>query len=135
MCWFSFVIPLFKCISDWGADSTVLSNLYRSLIKSKWITDVSFTVQPVNRISSCLIQFIINDYGWLSLGAFITFPVENLYVEANEPSFENRRINVCNQAEGLSFQFNIFLLNLNTKMFTINNPIQFLPFEITFCKF
>jgi hypothetical protein len=85
----------FVSSTDWGGESMVLLNLYRSLIRSNWITDVLFTVQPVHRISSCLIQSIIIHQGLrLSLGVFRTSPVESLYVEANEPSLENRRVKV-----------------------------------------
>ena len=52
--------------------------------------DVSFTVQPVHRISN-LLDTVHHQGIRLSLGALRTSPFESLYVEANEPSFENRR--------------------------------------------
>jgi hypothetical protein len=78
--------------TDWDAVSTVLLNLHRSLIRSKLdyiYTDVSFTVHPVHRISSCLIQSIIKDYDCpfqrserLQLGVSML----------NQTGFGNRRI-------------------------------------------
>ena len=47
--------------SDFGADSTVLLNLYTSLIRSKLDYGYIITVHPVYLISSCSIQFI-KDY-------------------------------------------------------------------------
>ena len=78
---------------DWGGERMVLLNYIDRWFAQYWITYVLFTVQPVHRISSCLIQSIIIHQGLrLSFGAFSTSPVESLYVEANEPSLENRRV-------------------------------------------
>ena len=85
---------ILKCVpgTDWDAVSTVLLNLHRSLIRSKLdyiYTGVSFTVHPVHRISSCLIQSIIKDYDCpfqrserLQLGVSML----------NQTGFGNRRI-------------------------------------------
>jgi hypothetical protein len=86
-------LNILKCVfsTDWGADSTVLSNLYRSLIRSKM--DYGCIVYGSAR--PWYIKFLdtVHHQGIrLSLGAFRTSPVESLYVEANEPSLEIRRI-------------------------------------------
>ena len=81
----------FVSSTDWGADSTVLSNLYRSLIRSKM--DYGCIVYGSAR--PWYIKFLDTVHHQrirLSLGAFRTSPVESLYVEANEPSLEIRRI-------------------------------------------
>ena len=86
-------LNILKCVFsiDWGADSTVLSNLYRSLIRST--LDYGCIVYGSAR--PWYIKFLdtVHHQGIrLSLGAFRTSPVESLYVEANEPSLEIRRI-------------------------------------------
>jgi hypothetical protein len=86
-------LNIFKFVSstDWGADSTVLLNLYRSLIRSK--LDYGRIVYGSARPSYIKLLDTVHHQGLrLSLGAFRTSPVESLYVEANEPSVENRRI-------------------------------------------
>ena len=103
-------LNILKCVfsTDWGADSTVLSNLYRSLIRSKM--DYGCIVYGSAR--PWYIKFLdtVHHQGIrLSLGAFRTSPVESLYVEANEPSLENRQTYqtwyaVCNEIEGSSFR-------------------------------
>ena len=81
----------FVSSTDWGADSTVLLNLYRSLIRSK--LDYGCIVYGSARPSYIKLLDTVHHQGLrLSLGAFRTSPVESLYVEANEPSLENRRI-------------------------------------------
>ena len=81
----------FVSSTDWGADSTVLLNLYRSLIRSK--LDYGCIVYGSARPSYIKLLDTVHHLGLrLSLGAFRTSPVESLYVEANEPSLENRRI-------------------------------------------
>ena len=47
---------------DWGADSTVLLNVCRSLILSKLDNECIVYRSVVRPISSCLRQFIIKDY-------------------------------------------------------------------------
>ena len=81
----------FVSITDWGADSTVLLNLYRSLIRSK--LDYGCIVYGSACPSYIKLVDTVHHQGLrLSLGAFRTSPVESLYVEANEPSLENKRI-------------------------------------------
>jgi hypothetical protein len=86
-------LNILKCVSstDLGADSTVLLNLYRSLIRSK--LDYGCIVYGLARPSYIKLLDTVHHQGLrLSLGAFRTSPVESLNVEANEPSFVNRRI-------------------------------------------
>ena len=79
-----------------GADSTVLLNLYRSLIRSK--LDYRCIVYGSARKSYIKLLDTIHHQGLrLSLGAFRTSPVESLYVAANEPSLEDRRIKLSLQ--------------------------------------
>ena len=80
----------FVSSTNWGADSTVLLNLYRSLIRSK--LDYGCIVYGSAHPSYIKLLDTVHHQGLrLSLGAFRTSPVESLYVEANEPSLENRR--------------------------------------------
>jgi hypothetical protein len=103
-------LNIFKFVSstDWGADSTVLLNLYRSLIRSK--LDYGCIVNGSDCPSYIKSLDTVHYQGLrLSLGAFRTSPVESLYVEANEPSLENRQsyqtwYAVCNEIEGSSFR-------------------------------
>ena len=77
--------------SDWGADKTILLNLYRTLVR--WKCDYGSIVYGSARKSYIKILDTIHHQGLrLALGAFRTSPVESLYVEANEPSLYNRRI-------------------------------------------
>ena len=76
---------------DWCADGTVLLDLYRSLIGSK--LDWGCIVYGSTIYSFIKMFDTIHHQGWLLLlETFRTSPVESLYVEANEPSLENRRI-------------------------------------------
>jgi hypothetical protein len=87
------VLNILKFVSstDWVADSTVLLNLYRSLIRS--ILDYGCIVYGSARPSYIKLFHAVHHQGLrLSLGAFRTSPVEILYVEAKEHSLENRRI-------------------------------------------
>jgi hypothetical protein len=119
----------FVSITDWGADSTVLLNLYRSLIRSKF--DYGCIVYGSACPSYIKLLDTVHHQGLrLSLGAFRTSPVESLYVEANEPSLENKRIKFGMQyATKLKAYLQILHTTLFSilylKMFTINNPIQF----------
>ena len=71
--------------SNWGADRTVLLQLYRSLIRSK--LDYGSIVYGSARKSYLMMLDTVHHQGLrLALGAFRTSPVESLYVEAEEPS-------------------------------------------------
>ena len=99
-----------------------------------WITDVSFTVIPLHRIS--VLNTVHHQGLRLSFVAFRTSPVESLHVKENEPFHENRRIKLGMQyaTKLKAYPSNpaktVFLI-LYMKMLTINNPIQFnlLDFE------
>jgi hypothetical protein len=123
---------ILKCVpgTDWDAVSTVLLNLHRSLIRSKLdyiYTDVSFTVHPVHRISSCLIQSIIKDYDSpFQRSERLQLGVSRLNQLDLETDVSNL---VCSMHPNwrLILQIlhtTVFLIH-NMKMFTINNPIQF----------
>ena len=69
---------------EWGADKSVLLNLYRSLIRSK--LDYGCIVYGSARPSYLKMLNTIHHQGLLlALGAFRTSPVESLYVEAGRP--------------------------------------------------
>ena len=79
--------------TDWGADKSILINLYRFLIRSK--LDYGSIVYGSARKSNIQILDAVHHQGLsLCLGAFKTSPVESLYIEANEPSLANRRIKI-----------------------------------------
>jgi hypothetical protein len=81
----------FVSSTDWGADSTVLLNLYRLLIRSK--LDYGCIVYGSARPSYIKLLDTVHHQGLrLSLEAFRTSPFESVYIEANDPSLENRRI-------------------------------------------
>ena len=83
---------LLKVLShtNWGADRTVLLQLYRSLIGSK--LDYGSIVYGSARKSYLMMLDTVHHQGLrLALGAFRTSPVESLYVEAEEPSLYLRR--------------------------------------------
>ena len=81
---------------DWGADKSVLLNLYRSLIRSK--LDYGCIVYGSARASYLKMLNTIHHQGLrLALGAFRTSPVESLYVEAGELPLEQRRIKLSLQ--------------------------------------
>ena len=80
-------LNLLKVLShtNWGADRTVLLQLYRSLIRSK--LDYGSIVYGSARKSYLMMLDTVHHQGLrLALGAFRTSPVESLYVEAEEPS-------------------------------------------------
>ena len=80
-------LNLLKVLShtNWGADHTVLLQLYRSLIRSK--LDYGSIVYGSDRKSYLMMLDTVHHQGLrLALGAFRTSPVESLYVEAEEPS-------------------------------------------------
>ena len=81
---------------EWGADKSVLLNLYRSLIRSK--LDYGCIVYGSARPSYLKMLNTIHHQGLrLALGAFRTSPVESLYVEAGELPLEERRIKLSLQ--------------------------------------
>ena len=81
---------------EWGADKSVLLNLYRSLIRSK--LDYGCIVYGSARPSYLKMLNTIHYQGLrLALGAFRTSPVESLYVEAGELPLEERRIKLSLQ--------------------------------------
>ena len=85
-------LNLLKVLShtDWGADRTVLLQLYRSLIRSK--LDYGSIVYGSARPSYiCSLDTVHHQGLRLALGAFRTSPVQSLYVEAEEPSLYLRR--------------------------------------------
>ena len=85
-------LNLLKVLShtDWGADCTVLLQLYRSIIRSK--LDYGSIVYGSARKSYLSMLDTVHHQGLrLALGAFRTSPVESLYVEAEEPSLYLRR--------------------------------------------
>ena len=76
--------------TDWGADREMLLRLYRSLVRSK--LDYGSIVYGSARKSYLQMLDPIHNQGLrLALGAFRTTPVKSLYVEANEPSLNDRR--------------------------------------------
>ena len=116
----------FVSSTDWGADSTVLLKLDRSMNRSK--LNYGCIVYGSTRPSYIKLLDTVRHQGLrLSLGAFRTSPVESLYVEAN---LENRRIKLGMQyatklkACPSNSPYDCVLI-LYMKMFTINNPIQF----------
>ena len=83
--------------TNWGGDRSVLLNLYRSLVRSKF--DYGSIIYGSARKSYLKCLGIIHHQGLrLALGAFCTSPVESLYAESNEPSLYTRR-------EKLSLQY------------------------------
>ena len=72
---------------EWGADKSVLLNLYRSLIRSK--LDYGCIVYGSARPSYLKMLNTIHHQGLrLAVGAFRTSPVESLYIEAGELPLE-----------------------------------------------
>jgi hypothetical protein len=106
--------------TDWSADSTALFNLYGSLIRSK--LDYECIAYGSVRQSD---KYKVAWYNSSSRISALTWKVQNVSnwefnVETNEPSLENRRIKLDMQPNWM-----LILLILYTKMFSINNPIQF----------
>ena len=82
--------------SDWGADQSTLLHLYRALIRSK--LDYGCIVYGSARKSYLeKLDPIQNNALRLCLGAFRSSPIDSLYVEANEPPLEYRRIKLTLQ--------------------------------------
>ena len=102
-------LSLLKVLShtNWGADRTVLLQLYRSLIRSK--LDYGSTRKSYLR----MLDTVHHQGVRLALGAFRTSPVESLYVEAKEPSLYIRR-------EKLALQYALRLAaNLSNPTFKV----------------
>jgi len=71
---------------DWGADCATLLKLYRSHVR--WKLDYGCVVYGSARQNAALRT---------CRGAFRTFPVASLHVEAGEPPLELRRQQLCLQ--------------------------------------
>ena len=87
-------LNLLKVLShtDWGADRTVLLQLYRSIIRSKLDYGSIVYGSATARKSYLSMLDTVHHQGLrLALGAFRTSHVESLYVEAEEPSLYLRR--------------------------------------------
>ena len=113
-------LNLLKVLShtNWGADRTVLLQLYRSLIRSKFLFVQSSSIVYGSARKSYLLELdTVHHQGLrLALGAFRTSPVESLYVEAEEPSLYLRR-------EKLALQYAIRLAaNLLNPTFKVTFP-------------
>ena len=110
-------LNLLKVLShtNWGADRTVLLQLYRSLIRSK--LDYGSIVYGSARKSYLMVLDTVHHQGLrLALGAFRTSPVEILYVEAEELSLYLRR-------EKLALQYAIRLAaNPSNPTFKVTFP-------------
>ena len=110
-------LDLLKVLShtNWGADRTVLLQLFRSLIRSK--LDYGSIVYGSARKSYLMMLDTVHHQGLrLALGAFRTSPVESLYVEAEEPSLYLRR-------EKLALQYAIRLAaNPSNPTFKVTFP-------------
>ena len=98
-------LDLIKVLSNttWGADRKVLLSLYRALIRSK--LDYGCIVYGSARPSYIKRLDTVHNLGLrLCLGAFLTSPVQSLYVEANEPPLDMRRTR-------LSLQYGVKLMS------------------------
>ena len=77
--------------TKWGGDRDTLLMLYRAIVRSKLdygcIVYGSASTSSLNKLNT-----IHNTGLRLALGAFCTSPVWSLYVEANEPPLEERRL-------------------------------------------
>ena len=82
--------------TEWGADSTILLQLYRALVRSK--LDYGSIIYGSARKSYVKLLDPVHHQGLrLSLGVFRSSPIQSLYVEAREPSLENRRLKLSLQ--------------------------------------
>ena len=82
--------------TKWGGDRVTLLRLYRALIRSQ-LDYGSIVYGSANKSELKKLDSIHNSGLRLALGAFRTSPVESLYVEANEPSLEKRRLKLSMQ--------------------------------------
>ena len=110
-------LNLLKVLShtNWGADRTVLLQLYRSLIRSK-LDYGSIEYGSARKSYLMMLDTVHHQRLRLALGAFRTSPVESLYVEAEEPSLYLRR-------EKLALQYAIRLAaNPSNPTFKVTFP-------------
>ena len=120
--------------TEWGADRTTLLKLYRSLVRSK--LDYGCIVYgSASKTALAKLDPVHNQGLCLSLGAFRSSPVENLYVESHEPPLEIRRDKLALQSSNLKPIQKIQLLMLcwilNTKnCIEIKNQLL-IPLEFT----
>ena len=82
--------------TEWGADSTVLLQLYRALVWSK-LSYGSIVYCSTRKSYVKLLDPVHHQGLRLSLGVFRMSPIQSLYVEAREPSLENRRLKLSLQ--------------------------------------
>ena len=80
--------------SKWGADKITLLYLYRSFVRSK--LEYGCIIYGSAR-SSYIKALDATHHQGLCLGAFRTSPVDSLYVEANEPPLDLRRLKLTLQ--------------------------------------
>ena len=94
------ILKVLSC-TEWGADRTTLLKLYRCLVRSKW--DYGCIVNgSASKKALAKLDPVHNQGLRLSLEAFRSSPVENLYVESHEPPLEILR-------EKLALQYTIKL--------------------------
>ena len=81
--------------SNWGSDSKTLMSLFRALVRSK--IDYGSIVYMSAKDEKDLYDLdVLHRQGIrLCLGAFKSSPNESIYVEANEPPLELRRIELA----------------------------------------
>ena len=75
--------------TELGADHKVMPHLYRSLVRSK----LDYGCIVYGSACKCFLWMLdpVHNQGLrLCIGAFRTSPVENLYVDAHEPSLGTR---------------------------------------------
>ena len=82
--------------TEWGADSAILLQLYRALVRSK-LAYGSIVYGSARKSYVKLLDPVHHQGLRLSLGVFRTSPIQSLYVEAREPSLENRRLKLSLQ--------------------------------------
>lgn len=80
--------------SNWGSDTKVLLSLFRSLVRSK-LDYGCFVYRSAKKEKLECLNVLHRQGLRLCLGAFKSSPIESLYVEANEPPLELRRIDLA----------------------------------------